>query len=76
MGASLISSLEATRWRSHKGAYSGSHESFGIPAPDDESRPPISIEQLNVYALERWEVSGEALSSRGSLSCQVFLRYD
>jgi hypothetical protein len=38
--------------------YSGSNESFGIPAPPDESRPPISIEQLNVYALERWEVSG------------------
>ena len=41
-----------------KGTYSGSNESFGVPAPDDENRPPIGIEQLNVYALERWEVSG------------------
>lgn len=55
-----------------KRAYSGSNESFGVPAPDDESRPPISIEQLNVYALERWEVSGEDLSSRSSLYWQCF----
>ena len=40
-----------------KQAYSGLQESFGVPAPEDENRPPISIEQLNVYALERWEVS-------------------
>jgi hypothetical protein len=56
-----------TKWK-----YSGPHESFGVPAPDDESRPPISIEQLNVYAVERWEVSGEDLSSRGSLCLRSF----
>ena len=45
-----------------KQACSGLQESFGVPAPEDESRLPISIEQLNVYALERWEVSRENLS--------------
>ena len=35
---------------------SGSSGSFGVPANRDESHPPPSVETLDAYALERWEV--------------------
>lgn len=35
---------------------SGTTGSFGVPAENDEKRPPLDVEALDGYALERWEV--------------------
>ena len=35
---------------------SGTSVSFGVPADLDDKRPAPSIEALDAYALERWEV--------------------
>ena len=37
--------------------FRGSSGSFGVPAEPDGKHPPPSIETLDAYALERWEVS-------------------
>lgn len=36
--------------------FRGTTGSFGVPAEKDEKRPPMDIEGLDGYALERWEV--------------------
>lgn len=37
--------------------HSGSSGSFGVPAGKDENHSSLSIDTLDAYALERWEVS-------------------
>lgn len=43
----------------------GTTGSFGVPAEKDEKRPPMDIEGLDAYALERWEVSTSGLLGAG-----------
>lgn len=35
----------------------GEHRSFGIPAEKDEKRGNVSVDMLDAYAVERWEVT-------------------
>lgn len=37
----------------------GTTGSFGAPADKDDKRQPTSIDTLDAYALERWEVSAQ-----------------
>ena len=35
----------------------GEHRSFGVPAEKDEKRANVSVDMLDAYAVERWEVA-------------------
>lgn len=37
--------------------FSGTSGSFGVPAGNDDKHTTPSVEKLDAYALERWEVS-------------------
>ena len=37
--------------------YSGTSGSFGVCIEKEDKRPPFTVEELDSYALERWEVS-------------------
>ena len=57
--------------------FSGTTGSFGAPAEKDKGRP-TSIDTLDAYALERWEVSALAWVSlyiRSMSSVQTILHY-
>ncbi|KAJ7650868.1 transcription factor Tfb2-domain-containing protein [Roridomyces roridus] len=44
----------------------GSTGSFGIPAPKDDKHPPMTVEGLDGYALERWETILHYMVSSGT----------
>ncbi|RDB25820.1 RNA polymerase II transcription factor B subunit 2 [Hypsizygus marmoreus] len=44
----------------------GSSGSFGVPAVLDEKRPPLNVEGLDGYALERWETILHYMVSSGT----------
>ncbi|KAJ3711331.1 transcription factor Tfb2-domain-containing protein [Lentinula raphanica] len=44
----------------------GSTGSFGVPAEKDEKRPPMDVEGLDGYALERWETILHFMVSSGT----------
>ena len=44
-------------WRLFLNLGSGSSGSFGVPAGRDENHVSPSVDTLDAYALERWEVS-------------------
>ncbi|KAJ3906394.1 transcription factor Tfb2 [Lentinula edodes] len=44
----------------------GTTGSFGVPAEKDEKRPPMDIEGLDGYALERWETILHFMVSSGT----------
>lgn len=45
----------------------GTSGSFGVPADRDDKHPPPSIETLDAYALERWEVQTRLRRAGGTL---------
>ncbi|KAF5377485.1 hypothetical protein D9615_005117 [Tricholomella constricta] len=45
---------------------SGTSGSFGVPAELDEKRPPLGVEGLDGYALERWETILHYMVSSGT----------
>ncbi|KAG5654027.1 hypothetical protein H0H81_008042 [Sphagnurus paluster] len=45
---------------------SGTSGSFGVPAEVDEKRPPLTVEGLDGYALERWETILHYMVSSGT----------
>jgi len=34
----------------------GTSGSFGVPADEDDKKPSLTVDALDRYALERWEV--------------------
>ncbi|KAJ7036826.1 transcription factor Tfb2-domain-containing protein [Mycena alexandri] len=44
----------------------GTTGSFGVPAPKDDTHPPMGIDGLDGYALERWETILHYMVSSGS----------
>jgi transcription initiation factor TFIIH subunit 4 len=44
----------------------GTTGSFGVPAPKDDNYPPMSIDGLDGYALERWETILHYMVSSGT----------
>ncbi|KAJ7173953.1 transcription factor Tfb2-domain-containing protein [Mycena crocata] len=44
----------------------GTTGSFGVPAPKDDKHPPMSIDGLDGYALERWETILHYMVSSGT----------
>ena len=43
--------------------YSGTSGSFGVSAEKEEKKQPPTVEALDSYALERWEVSSNPSSA-------------
>ncbi|KAJ7056776.1 transcription factor Tfb2-domain-containing protein [Mycena amicta] len=74
MSPSLIKlSLNATFKTSLRQALTGGGAtgSFGVPAAPDEKHPPMSVETLDGYALERWETILHYMVSSGTVETSI-----